>query len=66
MLGDEAAAVILQETEAGIAMGGVQHYYCTLQRRHSQKHNLSPWKVGDPLRGRAGRRPLARWGLTAV
>jgi hypothetical protein len=46
---DGAAWMVLQETEAGIAMGGVEHYYCTAQRPHSQKHNLA-LERRDPLR----------------
>jgi hypothetical protein len=54
--GDGAAAVVLQETEteAGIAMGGVEHYYCTPQRPHSQKH-IHALERRDPLT--AGRLP---------
>jgi hypothetical protein len=56
---DGAAWAVLQETEAGIAMGGVEHYYCTPQRPHSQKHNLA-LERRDPLR--AGKTRQLAWG----
>jgi hypothetical protein len=55
--------MVLQETEAGIAMGGVQHYYCTAQRPHSQKHNLA-LERRDPLR--AGTDAAANCGWISV
>jgi hypothetical protein len=55
---DGAGRAVLQETEAGIAMGGVEHYYCTPQRPHSQKHNLA-FGTSRPLEG--GKEAATSW-----
>jgi hypothetical protein len=61
---DGAGRAVLQETEAGIAMGGVEHYYCTPQRPRWQKHNLALGR--RPLEGGKQTRQLTREGLVAV
>lgn len=52
--GDGAGWVVLQETEAGIAMGGVEHYYCTPLSTAAQPEAQPRLGTVDPLRAGRG------------